>query len=129
MAEIDFLYMDKKTLSHILDWCVNEYGHSKHVTHGLLKYKINKKTPNRGWFQPDDVMIQVNPLKHSSLLDFVHTTIHEYTHYLQDQELYDKYSDEYDDDHNPMEIEADIVANRDKHRCLRKIKKLIDYER
>lgn len=126
MAETDFLYMNNKTLGYILDWCVNEYGHSKHVTYGLLKYKINHRCVPKGWFQSAEVLIVVNPKNHTSLLDFVHTAIHEYTHYMQDQDLYDKYSEEFDDDHNPMEIEADMVAMRDKKRCLRKIKKLIE---
>ena len=129
MRDTDFLYMNKTSLGHVLDWCVNEYGHSKKVTHGLLKYRMNTRTHAKGWFYPEDVVIEVNPKNHTSLVDFVHTIIHEYTHYLQDQDLYDKYSRTMDDSKNPFEIEADLVAMRDKQRCLRKIKKIIDYER
>ncbi len=126
MRDTDFLYMNKTSLGHVLDWCVNEYGHSKKVTHGLLKYRMNTRTHAKGWFYPEDVVIEVNPKNHTSLVDFVHTIIHEYTHYLQDQDLYDKYAEEFDDDHNPCEIEAELVAERDKRRCLRKIKKKIE---
>jgi hypothetical protein len=129
MKEKDFLYMNKTTLGHILDWCVNEYGHSKHVKHGLLKYRMNPRTFAKGWFYPAEVLIEVNPKAHTSLVDFVHTAIHEYTHYLQDQVQYEKYARTLDDSKNPMEIEADLVAMNDKKRCLRHIKKLIDYER
>lgn len=129
MRNTDFLHMNKTTLGHVLDWCVNEYGHSKHVTHALLKYRMNARTHAKGWFHPDDVLIEVNPKNHTSLVDFVHTAIHEYRHYLQDQDLYDKYASEMDDSKNPFEIEADLVAMVDKKRCLRKVLKLIDYER
>ena len=129
MKETDFLFMNKNTLGHIMDWCVNEYGHSKYVTHGLLKYRIAPRATALGWFYPEEVLIEVNPKIHKSLVDFVHTAIHEYQHYLQDQELYDEYAEIMDDSKNPLEIEADLVAIKDKRRCLRHIKKIIEYER
>ncbi len=126
MRDTDFLYMNKTTLGHILDWCVREYGHSTFIKHGLLKYKMNPRTYAKGWFYPEDILIEVNPKIHTSLVDFIHTSIHEYTHYLQDQKMYEKYARTNDDSTNPMEIEADMVANRDKRRCLRYIKKILE---
>ena len=42
----------------------------------------------------------------NTIYDIVATVIHEYTHYTQDSELFQKYRDMYDYDEDPTEIEA-----------------------
>lgn len=120
--------MNKSTIGLVLDWCVNEYGHSKNVTHGLLKYRVNNRVSARGLFYPEVVLIEINCKNHQSLIDFIHTIIHEYQHYLQDQSIYDKHSIDFDDDNNPYEIEADRIAKRDKRKCMRKILQILRYD-
>ena len=116
----------RKYVNRILDWCLQTYGRSKHnrefpeVKYRSGKY-MNEDPMTMAWYDDEDGTIYINKDEHKSLKVLVNTMIHEYTHSLQNSHHYHVLSMYLPYRKNPLEIEADRVANRDTKRCLREI--------
>jgi Zn-dependent peptidase ImmA (M78 family) len=120
----------KKYAELVLDWCIEEYGKSKH--NGDYPYVEFRKPDHTesdhiGYYDDIDGTIFVNKDKVKSVEELVKTIIHEYCHYkrhkMEDYQVLSKY---LSDDKNPMEIEAIRIEERDYSRCIREITEYLD---
>lgn len=105
-------YVNRKTAKLLLEWCSNHYGASKFADLETLSIRLDSKLEFFGEYCPDENQIILNPKKHRSLVEWCNTFIHEYTHFRQNMERYDKFKTSYDD--NPYEIECNRIGERDK---------------
>ena len=106
----------RKTATLTLAWCIERYGPSIHNDLSTLDLKLRSSWENYGEYDPDDNCIYLNPKKHRSLLEWVNTIIHEYTHLKQNiNGMYTKYYDRYGRtyDNHPHEVAANKIAYRD----------------
>jgi Zn-dependent peptidase ImmA (M78 family) len=116
----------RKYVNRIMDWCLQNYGKSKHnrefpeVKYRSAKY-MNEDPMTMAYYDEDEGVIFINKDDHKSLKVLVNTMIHEYTHYLQNSHHYHVLSLYLPYRKHPLEIEADRVANRDTKKCLREI--------
>jgi hypothetical protein len=108
--------ISRKTANLALSWCIERYGESIHNDLSTLEIRLRSGLENYGEYDPDDNAIYLNPKKHRSLLEWVNTIIHEYTHFKQNiNGMYTKYYDRYGRtyDTHPHEIAANRTAERD----------------
>ena len=114
----------RKHVNQIFDWCIKTYG----------KSKFNKELPvvefRKGDYYTEECMafydeiesvIFVNKDQNDSLNELANSIIHEYTHYKQNMKHYQILSLYLPDHKNPMEIEANKIANRDTKKCLKEL--------
>jgi hypothetical protein len=115
----------KGHVKRVYEWCKKKYGRSKY--NGRYPDIVFKKADyytgdDWGYYDELEQIIFISKDKHKTLDELVHTIIHEYTHYKQNMYHYrilDIYMNCYD---NPMEKEADEVADRDLKECLEYLK-------
>jgi hypothetical protein len=105
----------------IYAWCKSKYGRSRY--NGRYPDIAFKKSDyytgeDWGYYDEDEQLIYINKDKHENLEDLVHTIVHEYTHYKQSMYHYRILSIYLDPHENPLELEADMVAERDTPECL-----------
>lgn len=108
--------ISKKSARLTLDWCVNRYGVSIHNDILTLDIKFRSKLEFYGEYDVDDNVIYLNPTKHKTLVEWVNTIIHEYTHFRQNIDvMYTKYYVKYGRtyENHPHEVTAHRVANQD----------------
>lgn len=117
--------INKSNATKILSWCKKTYGKSqfKKTYPKLCFYKIKSIDNNCAEYVHADNTIYVYQLMHDSFISFIDTIIHEYTHFLQDEKMYEKYSKKYKKsyNHHPYELRAEEIAMRDKRKCLQEI--------
>lgn len=102
--------------NHICEWCVFEYGKSKH-REVVPCIEIDPDLDCAGEFY-DDNAIAINPNLILDLCDLIETIIHEYHHYLQSPAWFTRYyTMGYDHDTHPYEIAAETVARKDCLTC------------
>lgn len=103
------------------DWCKKKYGRSKYNgRYPDIEFKKSDYYTGEDWgyFDSIDKLIFISRDKHQTLEDLVDTIIHEYTHYKQSMHHYaiiGLYLEPYD---NPLEKEAEQIAERDSPECL-----------
>jgi hypothetical protein len=121
MTEFSNLKPHRGHVDKVYSWCKKKYGRSRY--NGRYPEILFRKPDyltgeDYGYFDELEKIIFLNKEKNETILDLVHTIIHEYTHYLQSMHHYKILSLYHDDDHHPLEIEADSVADRDFEECL-----------
>jgi len=113
--------ISRKNALKILDWCYQEYGCSKYTREyvRIYLYKTSKTKLNiYGEYDWDEKVIRVYADMHKSFKEFAGTIIHEYQHYLQNEDLYMLYS-KRGYKNNYYEIRAESISSRDKRRCIK----------
>ena len=137
------LLYSKKELENIgdkvIDWCIDEFGLSKHYEH-YPYVEIDMVEENlMGEFIRDNNEIIIYPKAMENMDDFVSTVIHEYTHYMQSPSWYTRYANRKTElsaeefatyllrgesslDH-PYEIQAEQIATNNYIQCKNNILK------
>ena len=102
----------------IIDWCITEFGLSKHYEH-YPYIEIDMDEINlMGEFIGDNNEIIIYPNAMENMDDFVSTVIHEYTHYLQRLSWYTRYINMgYESINNPYEMIAETAAVNNLKKC------------
>lgn len=117
--------VNRKNALRIIQWCFQQYGSSK-FNKDVLTLKVQQKykvDPN--WYgayeaETNTIFVFKKPIK--SFIEFVATIIHEYQHYLQDDDMYEKYLEYRKSYHfHPYEIKAEKIAQRDKRKCIKEL--------
>lgn len=107
--------ISRKSALLTLEWCIQKYGGSIHNDLDTLEIKLRSGLENQGEYESDDNIIYLNPKRHRSLLQWVNTVIHEYTHFRQNIDgMYTKYYElgrTYEN--HPHEVAANRIAKRD----------------
>ena len=114
--------ISKKTANLTLDWCITKYGSSIHNDRSTLEIKFRSKLEFYGEYDSGDNVIYLNPAKHKTLIDWVNTIIHEYTHFKQNIDgMYTKYYNQYGRtyENHPHEVTAHRIADRDQKEARR----------
>ena len=95
----------------VIDWCIDEFGLSKHYEHyPYIEIDIDE-VDLMGEFVGDNNEIIVYPNAMDNMDDFVSTVIHEYSHYLQRPSWYTRYINMgYEGVNNPYEMIAETIA-------------------
>ncbi len=70
-----------------------------------------------GDYDFEDNIISVYKSQHKSVLEIIHTIIHEWCHYKQSTKKYYQYDSELGYLKNPLEHEADKIADSLKRKC------------
>lgn len=125
--------ISKKTANLTLAWCIDRYGASIHNDLSTLEIRLRSKLEFYGEYDSEDNIIYLNPTKHKTLIEWVNTIIHEYTHFKQNIDgMYTKYYDRYGRsyENHPHEVSAHRTAERDQKEArswvlqnLRKVKR------
>ena len=123
----------------VIDWCIDEFGLSKHYEH-YPYVEIDMVEENlMGEFIRDNNEIIIYPKAMENMDDFVSTVIHEYTHYMQSPSWYTRYANRKTElsaeefatyllrgesslDH-PYEIQAEQIATTNYIECKNNILK------
>ena len=123
----------------VIDWCIDEFGLSKHYEH-YPYVEIDMVEENlMGEFIRDNNEIIIYPKAMENMDDFVSTVIHEYTHYMQSPSWYTRYANRKTElsaeefatyllrgesslDH-PYEIQAEQIATNNYIQCKNNILK------
>ena len=118
--------INRKITKMALEYCVKTFGLSKFngsIPNMIVKRNRLKDDKRcRGFYSAAINTIVIFPIAHTSFIDVVNTVIHEYTHYLQDLEMYNIFYRSYGYDAHPQEIEADTVATEHQWMCKNYIK-------
>jgi len=95
----------------VIDWCIDEFGLSKHYEHyPYIEIDIDE-VDLMGEFVSDNNEIIVYPNAMDNMDDFISTVIHEYSHYLQRPSWYTRYINMgYEGVNNPYEMIAETIA-------------------
>lgn len=112
-------HINRYWANKILEWCIDNLGVSKHHKSIPRLVLSNKPSNVFGFFIFETNTITIFIKKHKSFKAFVGTTIHEYTHYLQNLAKYDIL-----DDNNKFEVEAQANEIKFTSICLEYLKSL-----
>ena len=106
----------------VIDWCIDEFGLSKHYEHyPYVEIDMFEENP-MGEFIRDNNEIIIYPKAMENMDDFVSTVIHEYTHYMQSPSWYTRYLNnltlnEVIKNKHPYEIQAEQIATNNYIQC------------
>ena len=108
-----------KNAKIILEWCYENLGNSQTRSYSKLKISISKNIKCEGLYVEDgpNSIIYINPKRHRSFDEFIDTIIHEYIHFLQGLQYYDRIFEITGYDDHPMEHSSNLVAEILKKRC------------
>ena len=110
----------------VIDWCIDEFGLSKHYNDYPYMEIDMDDDGMCGEFIGYNNEIIICPTAMDTIDEFIDTVIHEYTHYMQSPSWYTRYLNNLTIDEviknlpspsHPYEIEADKVAKRNWKRC------------
>ena len=112
----------------VIDWCIDEFGLSKHYEH-YPYVEIDMVEENlMGEFIGDnnEIIIYLNAM--NNIDDFINTIIHEYIHYMQSPSWYTRYLNnltlnEVIKNKHPYEIQAEQIATTNYIECKNNILK------
>lgn len=111
----------------MLDWCINNLGGSEFQS-APPKICVSNKIPyhNFGEYDYDKNKIFIYLLMHTSISELCDTVIHEYRHYQQDADQYDKLemNKGQNNNINPFELEANLFAEKYRGRLKEHITKI-----
>ena len=119
----------------IIDWCIDEFGLSKHYEHYPYMEIDMDEDGVCGDFIGYNNEIIICPTAMDTIDEFIETVIHEYTHYMQSPTWYTRYANRKTeltveefadyllrgDPTHPYEIEADEVAKRNWKQCKKEV--------
>jgi hypothetical protein len=112
----------RKSALLIMEWCKKTFGPSR-INGPYPKLVFHKK--NKGWaghYDPWKNEIHVYRDRHKSLVGFIGTMIHEFTHYHQSiNRQYQKQQAIFSYKNHPLERQAEKVEKRYKHKCYNEI--------
>lgn len=108
----------------MIDYCYETFGSSKYQKYlPFLKIDYKGKIyPHMGEYRNEENEIIINLPAHNSVIELCSTIIHEYVHYLQNMEKYDRLYKKTSYHDHPFEHEANLTANEYKWECRRYIK-------
>ena len=124
----------------VIDWCLNEFGLSKHYNDYPYMDIVTDEEGICGEFFPHNNQIIICTPALDSIDEFIDTVIHEYTHYMQSPTWYTRYSnppyrkneltvEEFGDyllrgdPTHPYEIQAVEVAKKNMNKCKNEVLK------
>jgi hypothetical protein len=100
----------------VMTWCKSNIGLNRR-RHYLPILEWHSSGEDCGDYDFEDNIISVYKSQHNSVLEIIHTIIHEWCHYKQSKKKYYKFDEEFGYNKNPLEIQADKIANELKFKC------------
>ena len=112
----------------VIDWCLNEFGLSKHYNDYPYMDIVTDEEGICGEFFPHNNQIIICTPALDSIDEFIDTVIHEYTHYMQSPSWYTRYLNnltlnEVIKNKHPYEIQAEQIATNNYIQCKNNILK------
>ena len=106
-----------------MNWCKRNIGinRRRHYLPALEYHKERGPYGDCGDYDFDDNIITVYKGTHRSVINLIHTIIHEWCHYKQSKSKYYQYDLKYGYENNPFEIQANEIAELYKFQCKRDI--------
>lgn len=101
----------------MLDWCFYIFGKSKYKA-SPPKLQVVKEGDDCGGYHFEKNIITIYLGSHNTVLELTSTIIHEYAHYLQDENIYNFYEG-FDVAYkkHPYEIEAEEFSFKHTEKC------------
>lgn len=106
----------RKDALRVMNWCKRNVG-LNHRRKYLPALEWSNYGEDCGDYDFEDNIISVYKSKHKSCIDIIHTIIHEWCHYKQSTKKYYEYSEKYNYQDNPLEIQANELADKMKWKC------------
>lgn len=100
----------------VMTWCKRTLGLNGRRAY-LPVLEWHSKGEDCGDYDFEDNIISIYKNQHNSVLEIIHTIIHEWCHYKQSTKKYYQYDSELGYLKNPLEHEADKIANELKYKC------------
>ena len=118
--------IDKIQRQHVIKimrWCEKNIGlNYRRKYWPLLEYHTKRgENGDCGDYDFDENLITVYKNSHRSVINLIHTIIHEWCHYKQSKKKYYQYDEAYGYENNPFEIQANEIAELYKFQCKRDI--------
>jgi Zn-dependent peptidase ImmA (M78 family) len=102
----------------VMNWCRHNIGvNGRRKYYPALEWSVKGYDNDCGEYDFDDNVIGLNKNMHRSVIDIIHTIIHEWCHYKQSTKKYYEYSETYNYQDNPLEIQANELADKMKWKC------------
>lgn len=102
----------------VMNWCKNNIGINHRRKYlPVLEWSSCGSDNDCGDYDFEDNIIGVNKNNHRSVIDIIHTIIHEWCHYKQSTKKYYEYTEIFDYQDNPFEIQANELADKMKWQC------------
>jgi hypothetical protein len=114
----------KKHADKILEWCLKTYGKSKfNKPFPTLEFKKSDYYTEGCMAFYDEIESTIFIAKdlNKDIKELTNSIIHEYTHYKQNMRHYQILALYLPDHKNPMEIEAERIANKDTKKCIKEL--------
>ena len=100
----------------VMNWCKSNVGlNYRRSTFPILEW--HNTGEDCGDYDFEDNVISIYKNQHRSVLEIIHTIIHEWAHYRQSTKKYYEYDEKFGYAANPLEHEADKIANNLKFKC------------
>ena len=106
----------RKDAVRVMKWCETNVG-LNYRRHYLPILEWHSKGEDCGDYDFEDNIISIYKNQHKSVIEIIHTIIHEWCHYKQSTKKYYQYDEWFGYKNNPLEIEADKIANKLKYKC------------
>lgn len=100
----------------VMTWCKSNVG-LNYRRHTLPCLEWHSRGEDCGEYDFEDNIISLYKNQHHSVLEIIHTIIHEWVHYRQSRIKYYKFDEQFGYHANPLELEADKIANELKYKC------------
>lgn len=100
----------------VMTWCKGNIGLNRR-RHYLPILEWHSVGEDCGDYDFEDNIISVYKNQHNSVLEIIHTIIHEWCHYKQSKKKYYDMDEKFGYNKNPLEIQADNLANEFKYKC------------
>jgi hypothetical protein len=113
----------------VVEWCVENLGLAKKTNHPPnVQLVYHKHSGKYGHYFSMNKQITIYWGSHSSIMEIIDTTIHEYQHYLDlrnsnDAKAYDKESEKVGYYKNIYEVRARKIAEKHRGACFQALKK------
>lgn len=106
----------RKDAVRVMRWCKLNVGLNYRRKY-LPILEWHSRGEDCGDYDFEDNIISIYKNQHTSVIEIIHTIIHEWCHYRQSTKKYYKFDEEYGYLNNPLEHEADKIANSLKYKC------------
>ena len=104
----------------VMNWCKRNAGlNLKRKYLPALEWATIAEDDSSGDYDFEDNIISVYKNKHTSVVEIISTIIHEWVHYKQSTKKYYEYDTIYNYYDNPLEIQANELADKMKWKCKR----------
>jgi len=108
----------RKDALRVMNWCKRNVGlNHKRKYLPVLEWTTYADDRDCGDYDFDDNIISVYKSNHKSVVDIIHTIIHEWVHYKQSSKKYYEYAEIFNYHDNPFEIQANEFADKMKWQC------------